>query len=202
MHVPAEKMRIEVRNFIDVASVYNAEIYPGKPLFQYILTPGKAGETKKYLFRLKEYMSLFFEEKCKNDDTIPPNWNAFEQIFGTTFNFVSKNHDDVDRAGHRKGCCGFYGTHDVKEFLLLLDDVFAFRTSLGAYQNFELVDQLPELDIRIEKDRILAFDINAADDETKCPFTLGFETLSLQGVCSSTASLSSEKHRCRVGGGW
>ena len=131
IQVPADKLRIEVRKYIDNGSVYNAHIYAAKPLFQYILSAGQTGETKKYLFRLKDYMSLFFEEKYKNDDTIPPNWNAFEQIFGATFNFVSKNHDDVDRAGHRKGCCGFYGTHDVKEFLLLLDDVFAFRTSLG-----------------------------------------------------------------------
>ena len=65
IQVPADKLRIEVRKYIDIGSVYNADIYAAKPLFQYILYAGKTGETKKYLFRLKEYMSLFLRGEAE-----------------------------------------------------------------------------------------------------------------------------------------
>ena len=124
-----KKLLITIRGYGIDASVFNPELFSKKPLYQFIFAADMIGETRKYLYRLKDCMTLFFEENHESDDTIPPTWTVFEQVFETAFQFVGKTHKDFDDVGHRRGCSGFYTTHDVKEFLTLLDDVFAYRLS-------------------------------------------------------------------------
>ena len=171
-------LKISVRKYCTDASVYNTEFFSSKPLYQYLLQHNGHPESKKYIFKLKDVMNLFFMQKHKDDSTAPSSWEQFQEALETNLAFVSKLHKDEDDDGHPKHLLGFYNSHPVKEFLALLDDIFAFRLSLGSGDNYDIVSCLPILVIHIDEDTLASpLVVDAVVDEMKCPFIIHTKAL-------------------------
>ena len=93
--------------------------------------------------------------------------------------------------GQRQDVCGFYSTHNVKEFLSLVDDALDHRFNHNTVDNWELLEALPKLDIRIEEGAVDTFTLTQEEDEMKCPVTLKFEALTAKDMLALLASSSS-----------
>ena len=108
---------------------------------------------------------------------MPASYVDFEAEYGVQFMFVGKKTLDSDDVGLVKNRMGFYTTGqsaEMKNLLMLLDEVFKFRLSFSD-DRFECLPSLP--DIVVHTGGLVNLEISQTQDCTQCAFQVVTESL-------------------------
>jgi len=127
------------------------------------------------LYQLKKQVELFglLSPKAEEASPYPQKWEDMSTMFQAEYQFVGKKTEDCDGVGWARSRMGFYITGDVKEFLMYLDELMAWRAGYED-DHLEKLASKPKFVIHAGPDVALSF--NAVDDELKCEFEVHEES--------------------------
>ena len=168
-HVVSEHhIEITILKYCSDGSKYS-NLFAAKEL--YVLQMASSGYPNA-LFMFPRQVQLYGESQAPGDedDCVPMNMSDVESMYMAKYQWVGKKTEDVDEVKWAKNRSGFYisgGVENVKEFLMYMDDIVAWRTDYSD-DAVEKLPQKPKIVIFVKQQ--LQLTIDKEKDETKCTF--------------------------------
>ena len=99
------------------------------------------------LYQMKAAMLAYCASMRDKENSVPADWEEFQDDHAAALTFVSKKTQDPEAIGYIRNRTGFYvsgGTQGVKNLLMLLDEVWNYRL-IFSNDELEKLPVLPEV---------------------------------------------------------
>jgi len=159
-----DDIHLLVQVYAEDGSVYDQAFLPQK-LWKVEI---RCGARPNPMYLLKRVMEKYGQEKV-NEADVPKTMQQLLQLYQTKYQWVDDKTRDEDQVGWHKGSSCFYVGGDLKNFLMYLDDLVAWRVEHSDEQ-FDKIVQKPT--IKIYTCQGLELCIDKSEDKTQCDFQL------------------------------
>ena len=147
-----ENVTVAILKYCADGSAYNETLFPASELYAVSLATGAQPTPLFYIMKCQE---LYGKSTAQSENPQPTDMAAFQDMYRSKLEFVSKKTTDLDGIGWRKnGLCYYVGVdpgkavESVKELLLYLDNVLKWRF-LHSDDIFQKIPVMPKLVLHV-----------------------------------------------------
>ena len=163
-----ECIHIVLMKYMDNCSAYGETVSEKK---MYVLQMA-TNRRPSALYQLTKLIEIHGASEAGQMEKSPCSLKEVEQRYKAKHQFVGKRTPDVDKIGWAFNRIGFYIDEGyVKEFLMWLDDILAFRSDYEDAE-FEKIEEPLEIAVHVLSSSPLDLQIDKVEDELKCSITV------------------------------